>query len=136
MISEDALRAARRPLAPCTLAVMLGRAEAMILAVGCGMAVGACGEDASAPPLPSAPAQTRAESCDTVQVPAHEGTNVRVTGVGCVVARVVVMAAAGQGRRPYEAEGFSCRPAEASEGDTNYTCSKGAARVTFLYGSV
>jgi hypothetical protein len=109
-----------------------------VLSVVSAMALGACGESGSAPP-PS-PAQTPSkgsgQDCGTVQVPAHEGTNVKATGTDCAVAREVVMGAAGQGRAPYEAAGFSCRPAEASDGDTNYTCSKGAARVTFLYGAV
>ncbi|MGI8439579.1 MAG: hypothetical protein ACR2NV_05160 [Thermoleophilaceae bacterium] len=109
------------------------------LSVACALALGACGGDPSAPPPPS-PAQTPSkgsgQDCGTIQVPAHEGTNVKATGTDCAVAREVVMGAAGQGRAPYEAAGFSCRPAEASDGDTNYTCSKGEARVTFLYGAV
>lgn len=109
----------------------------MVLSVACAIALGACGESGSAPP-PPAPAQTQGggEDCGTVQVPAHEGMNVKVTGADCAVAREVVMGAAGQGRAPYEAAGFSCRPAEASGGDTNYSCSKGRARITFLYGAV
>ncbi len=111
----------------------------MVLSVASAMALGACGESGSAPP-PSAPAQTQSkgggQDCGTVEVPAHEGTNVRATGADCSAAREVVMGAAGQGRAPYEAAGFSCRPAEASGGDTNYSCSKGRARITFLYGAV
>ena len=111
----------------------------MVLSTVSAIALGACGESGSAPP-PPAPEQSQSkgggEDCGTVQVPAHEGTSVKVSGADCGVAREVVMGAAGQGRAPYEAAGFSCRPAEASGGDTNYSCSKGRARITFLYGAV
>jgi hypothetical protein len=111
----------------------------MFLSMAGVAALGACGGDASSPPPPAPPqaqSQGSGQDCGTVAVPAHEGRNVRVSGVDCAVAREVVMGAAGQGRAPYESAGFGCRPAEASGGDTNYTCSKGRARVTFLYGAV
>ncbi len=111
-----------------------------VLSVVSVLALGACGESGSAPPPSAPPAQSQSQGggqdCGTVQVPAHEGTNVKVTGADCAVAREVVMGAAGQGRAAYEAAGFSCRPAEASGDDTNYSCSKGGARITFLYGAV
>ena len=82
------------------------------------------------------PAGIAGTACETVEVPAHEGVDVRATGVGCAAARDVVMGAAGQGRARYEVGDFVCTPSDAADGDTSYDCAgKGGARITFRYGA-
>jgi len=70
-----------------------------------------------------------------VTVPGHEAIDIRASGVACELARSVAAAAEGQDRQPYEADGFACEPADASAGDTTYSCSRGEASVRFLYGT-
>jgi len=68
-------------------------------------------------------------------VPGHVAVNVRTGGEDCDTATALVEAAVGQGRQAYEAEGFSCDPADASGGDTDYTCTRDDTRITFRYGA-
>ena len=91
----------------------------------------------SADPGPDSPtpAGFAGTACETVEVPAHEGVDVRATGVECAATREVVRGAAGQGRARYEAGGFVCTPSDAADGDTFYDCAgKGDTRITFRYG--
>ncbi len=86
-------------------------------------------------PSPAAPADSAGTACETVKVPAHEGVEVRATGVECAAAREIVMGAAGQGRARYEVSGFVCTPSDATDGDTFYDCAgEGGKRITFRYG--
>lgn len=108
-------------------------ALAVLLAAGCGGAADSGGDgrpDAQSAP----PAQDRGE-CGRVTVPGHEAIDIRASGVACEFARSVAAAAEGRGRAPYEAGGFACQPADASAGDTNYTCTRGEANIRFLYGT-
>ena len=74
-------------------------------------------------------------ACGTVEVPAHEGVDVRASGVECATARDVVKGAAGLGRAPYKVSGFACTPSDAPDGDTRYDCvADGDKRITFRYG--
>ncbi|RZL32858.1 MAG: hypothetical protein EOP35_19230 [Rubrivivax sp.] len=57
------------------------------------------------------------------------------TGVTCDEASAIAKAAEGLGRAAFKSGGFSCKPTDAPHGDTNYTCTKGKARVTFRYGT-
>ncbi len=68
-------------------------------------------------------------------MPGHEAVDIRAGGVGCGPAKAVAAVAEGRGRQPYEAEGFACEPAEADGGDTDYTCTRGDARIRFRYGT-
>lgn len=93
----------------------------------------ACSSDPG--PDPPAPADSAGTACETVEVPAHEGVDVRATGVGCAAAREVVKGAAGLGRARYEVGGFVCTPSDAADGDTFYDCAgKADMRITFRYG--
>lgn len=96
----------------------------------------ACSSDpGTGSPSPAAPAGSAGSACETVEVPAHEGVEVRATGVECTIAREVVMGAAGQGRARYEVRGFVCTPSDATDGDTFYDCAgEGDERITFRYG--
>ncbi len=94
----------------------------------------ACSSDPG--PDSPAPAGLAGTACGTVEVPAHEGVDVRATGVGCAAAREVVKGAAGQGRARYEVDGFVCTPSDAADGDTFYDClADDGQRVTFRYGA-
>lgn len=84
---------------------------------------------------PAADQATGGQSCDDIPMPGHEGTNVRVQGVGCTEAAEIVGAAVGKGRQAYEAAGFACEPSPTGGGDTNYACTQGDARVSFRYGA-
>jgi len=68
-------------------------------------------------------------------VPGHRAVQVRASGTPCARAAKVAAAAEGRGRAAYESAGFGCAPSNASGGDTNYSCKKGAAKVTFRYGA-
>lgn len=46
----------------------------------------------------------------------------------------IAEAAEGLGRAPYESGGFTCEPTDAASGKTNYICTMGEAKLTFLYG--
>ncbi len=99
---------------------------------GCAaVAIGACGEGQKSP---SAVAPS-GMSCQNVMVPGHKAVDVKASGVACSAAEKVAAAAEGRGRTAYKSGGFACKPSEASRGDTNYSCSMGPAKVTFLYGS-
>ena len=98
------------------------------------LALAGCGEDAGSPSAPESSPSAAAE-CGEVMVPGHEALGIRAGGVGCDVARTVAAAAEGRGRQPYDAEGFSCEPADAGDGDTNYTCTRRDAQVGFRYGT-
>lgn len=93
----------------------------------------ACSPDPG--PDSPAPAGFAGTACETAEVPAHEGVDVRATGVGCAAAREVVKGAAGQGRARYQVGGFVCTPSDAADGDTFYDCAgNGDTRITFRYG--
>jgi len=93
----------------------------------------ACSSDPG--PDSPAPVGSAGTACETVEVPGHEGVDVRATGVACAAAREVVKGAAGQGRARYEVGGFVCTPSDAADGDTFYDCAgKGDTRITFRYG--
>lgn len=97
----------------------------LAVATGCGSS-----EDVTVAPPPAAE-----NDCTNVQVPAHEATDVQLTGLDCATARAVILAAVGQGRAVYAAEDFACTPTDAAGGDTNYSCTgPDGARLTFLYG--
>jgi len=95
---------------------------------------GGCGDGDSSPettPDTDAPATTT--ECGNVMVPGHEAVDIRAGGLDCEPAEAVAAAAEGRGRQPYEAEGFTCEPADAGDGDTDYTCTRGEAAVRFRY---
>ena len=93
----------------------------------------ACSSDPG--PDSPVPASSAGTACGTVEVPAHEGVDVRATKAGCTAAREVVKGAAGQGRARYEVGGFVCTPSDAADGDTFYDCAgRGSTRITFRYG--
>jgi len=97
-----------------------------------------CGEDTSTPraPVKTTPAAGEpAADCGKAAVRGHEAIAIRADGVGCGVAKSVAAAAEGRNRQPYDAKGFGCEPAEAGGGDTNYTCTRGKARISFRYGT-
>lgn len=106
---------------------------------GGGEAAGGAGEQPPPGQEQGEPAADQAtgggQSCDDIPVPGHEGTNVRVQGVGCTEAAEIVGAAVGKGRQAYEAAGFACEPSPTGGGDTNYACTQGDARVSFRYGA-
>ena len=104
----------------------------LVLAVG----LSACGDDDPArSPAASSGAPAGAGSCPDVQVPGHQAVMLRAQGTGCATARAVAAAAEGRGRAPYEQAGFACEGTDAAGGDTDYTCTMGDARITFLYGT-
>ncbi len=70
-----------------------------------------------------------------MRVLGHQAVDVRARGTKCSLAESVAAAAEGRGRAAYESGGFACTPRDASGGDTNYSCSMGSAKVTFLYGT-
>ena len=113
----------------------------MLLPACCALTLAGCGGDDEKPP-PAADAEQKApaagggEVCEDVKVPGHQAVDVQATGVACAAAEKVAAAAEGRSRAPYESGGFSCAPSDASGGDTSYRCSMGAARITFLYGTV
>lgn len=95
------------------------------------LAVNGCGEDSSSNTEPS----PRADVTDCGNVPGHEAVSIRAGGADCQLAKAVAAAAEGRGRAPYEAEGFTCEPADAGGGDTNYACTRGEATIRFRYGT-
>ena len=102
-----------------------------------GLALTGCGED-SGPGGESTPATlpSSATDCGNVMMPGHEAVGIRAGGADCELAKAVAAAAEGRGRAPYEAEGYSCEPADAGGGgDTNYTCTRGDAVIGFRYGT-
>lgn len=101
--------------------------------------VSACSSDPD-PSTPTAAGESLSvlgDACGTVDVPAHEGVDVRAVGVDCAAARDVVRVAEGRGRTAYEVDGFTCTPTPAPEGgDTFYDCAAaGDKRITFRYGT-
>ena len=124
--------------------MIAARRTAMVLPACCALALGACGGDDEEPPPAAdpAPAEQKApaagggEACRDVKVPGHQAIDLKASGVACAAAEKVAAAAEGRARAPYESGGFACQPSDASGGDTNYSCSMGAARITFLYGTV
>lgn len=110
------------------------------IVVGCGAESG----EESGPPPPaetaaseeqdSPPVEWAGSDCGRVDVPGHEAVDLHARDVDCATAREVAAGAQGQGRAPYEAAGFACAPADAADGDTTYTCTGDAGRITFLYG--
>jgi len=114
------------------------------LVAACGGGTSGSDGDTTAEPPRSAPAQEQAgeerssrgpEACDDVPVPGHEATDVRARGATCARAEELVAAAVGKGRARYQAAGFTCEPSDAAGGDTDYVCTRDAARVTFRYGA-
>ncbi len=97
------------------------------------LAVNGCGEDSSSNTEPSPRAEVT--DCGNVTVPGHEAVSIRASGADCQLAKAVAAAAEGRGRAPYEAEGFTCEPADAGGGDTNYACTRGEAAIRFRYGT-
>lgn len=120
--------------------MIANRAVGLIASLCCALAIGACGdaEESASPTATPAATQTGSaggEACKDVMVPGHKAVDVKATGAECGAAEKVAAAAEGRGRAAYESGGFACEPSEASGEDTNYSCSKGPARVTFLYGT-
>ena len=126
---------------------MRHRSPTLTLAV-IGIALVGCGGDgggAAEPPpddqatqeqsSPQRDSATGTQSCDEIPVPGHEARNVRVQGGSCAQAAEIIGGAVGQGREAYEAAGFACEPSPVEGGDTDYTCTRGDARVTFRYGA-
>lgn len=75
-------------------------------------------------------------TCGRVEVPGHEGVDVRATGLDCAAAAAVIRGAEGRGRSAYESDGFACTPSPAPDGDTFYDCLADAGkRITFRYGT-
>ena len=115
---------------------------ASLLTVGVlGLAACGSGEDdaASAPTASPAAAPTTATSskatdCPDVPVPGHLAEDVKATGLSCDDTVAIANTAEGLGRAAYESGGFACEPEDAAGGKTNYTCTKGEATLTFLYG--
>jgi len=117
----------------------------MTVLSGCGGTDGdrdggaADGQRQGGPDSAEAPAgeqsEGRGKPCPDVAVPGHEAVNVRTRGVPCSQAEQVAGDALGKGRQTYEASGFTCRPSEAGDGDTDYVCARGEARVSFRYGA-
>ena len=116
----------------------------LLVSVCCAVGIGACGEDqqsgAQATPTATqgaAPADhsSGGESCRDITVPGHKAVDIEATGTDCDAAERIAAAAEGRGRAAYESGGFACRPSQAKDGDTTYSCSMGAANVTFLYGA-
>ncbi|MBA2513006.1 MAG: hypothetical protein H0V26_01580 [Solirubrobacterales bacterium] len=136
MISRAALQAARVTAAACGNDTGMRRSlTATVLGV---LALVGCGGDEDAPATPPenpSAAGASVTDCGMVAVPGHEAVGIRAGGVGCDAAKSVAAAAEGRGRRPYEVEGFGCEPAQAGDGDTNYSCTRGAARISFRYGT-
>ncbi len=101
------------------------------------LGLGACGGDeASSTAAPEAPATTKreAKSCPDVPVPGHLAKDVLARGLTCDATVPIANMAEGLGRAAYTSDGFSCKPQDAADGKTNYTCTKGSATLTFLYG--
>lgn len=121
------------------------RTTGLLVAACCALGLGACGGDDEPTSSTTTPAATQdaapadgssgGESCEDVMVPGHQAVDVQATGAECGAAEKVAAAAEGRGRAAYESGGFACTPSEASGGDTSYSCSMGAAKVTFLYGT-
>jgi len=113
-------------------------ATGLLLPVCCALVLGGCG--GGDPPRPTTPSErggaSTGDDCGAVMVTGHEALEIRATGAECADAKGVAAAAEGRGRAPYRSGGFACRPSEAGDGDTNYLCSKGSARITFRYGTV
>ena len=107
----------------------------------CALGLIACGDDepartTSATQEAPAPATDSgaARSCPDVQVPGHLAENVVATGLACDATVPIANMAEGLGRAAYKSGGFACEPKDAADGKTNYTCTKGEAKLTFLYG--
>ncbi len=128
---------------------MTPRTLAAPLLTACTLGLAGCGDDGpktggsnaapSATPK-SVPEQTPASgssagvSCPDVPVPGHLAENVKATGLDCAATVAIANAAEGRGRAPYASRGFACEPTDAEGGKTNYSCTKGEAQLTFLYG--
>ena len=134
---------------------MRSRALALSLLTACAVGVGACGDDEDSEPSGSAaagPAATQeapdaaaadqaapaagadAMSCPDVPVPGHLAENVMAAGLDCDATVPIANAAEGLGRAAYKSNGFACEPTDAADGKTNYSCTMGDAKLTFLYG--
>lgn len=105
---------------------------ALVLAACCALTLGACGGEDE----PSSEAAQGGQSCEDVKVPGHAAVDLKAVGAACAIAEKVAGAAEGRGRAAYEASGFACEPSGAGDGDTNYSCSRDSATVTFRYGTV
>jgi len=130
--SGDTLTTGKQPQMKATL--MGALTLVALVAAGCGGGGATPSPETSAPESPPPATSQEAADCGRVPVPGHEAVDIRASGADCSVAKAVAAAAGGRGRQPYEAEGFTCEPAEAGGGDTNYTCSGGEASVRFRYG--
>lgn len=126
---------------------MLSRTLALSLLTAGAVAVGACGDDEDSEPSGSAaaaPAATQeapeaeagadATSCPDVPVPGHLAEDVMASGLDCDATVPIANAAEGLGRAPYKSNGFACEPTDGAGGKTNYSCTMGDAKLTFLYG--
>lgn len=102
----------------------------------CGSEEAAPGRTQSAATAPDAAPTTQGEakSCPDVPVPGHLAEDVMARGLTCDATVPVANMAEGRRRAAYTSDGFSCKPQDAADGKTNYTCTKGSATLTFLYG--
>ena len=110
---------------------MTARLGASLATLSIAVLAGCGGDDGADRP----PAAAGDERCGRVTVPGHEAVGIRASGAECAIARRVAAAAEGRGRQPYQSDGFACEPAEAAGGDTDYTCSRDGARISFRYGT-
>lgn len=126
---------------------MTSRTLALTLLTTCALVLAACGDDEPAvgpnttaattqtdPQTPAAAGSSAAMSCPDVPVPGHLAENVKAAGLDCEATVPIANEAEGRGRAPYRSSGFDCEPTDASGGKTNYTCTMGEAKLTFLYG--
>ncbi len=103
----------------------------------CALGLAACGNDDAAESAALAPTTSTADAattCPDVPVPGHLAEDVRATGLSCGETVAIANEAEGLGRAAYKFRGFSCKPESVAGGKTNYTCTKGEATLTFLYG--
>lgn len=119
-------------LTRCRSALLAGPVVAAVLTAGCGGSTQEAGTQETGPSAQGSPATS---DCARIAVPGHVAVNVQTGGEDCDTATALVEAAVGQGRQAYEAESFSCDPADASGGDTDYTCTRDDTRITFRYGA-
>jgi len=128
--------------------IMTSRTVALSLLTTGALVLAACGDDepavgprATTPATQTAPqtsaagaSTSEAVTCPDVPVPGHLAENVKATGLDCDATVAIANEAEGRGRAPYTSRGFACEPTDADAGKTNYSCTMGEAKLTFLYG--